>query len=135
MFRTVVLVFAVMLAAAATAFAGNNKNPSSSWIGLSAAGAAPAATPVAGSNVTIYEGTTATAQPFVHLRCYQNGTAVSESWNAVFTPSTGSATFMLASSAWQAGAASCTATLENWDSYSSRGKVSTLASTSFDVSG
>ena len=54
---------------------------------------------------------------------------------AVFTPSSGSATFMLASSAWQGGAASCTATLENWDSYGTRGKVSTLASTSFDVSG
>jgi len=135
MFRTVVLVSAVMLVAAATAFAGNNKNPSSSWIGLSAAGAAPAATPVAGSTVTIYEGTTATSQPFVHLRCYQNGTAVSEGWKAVFTPSTGSATFTLASSAWQGGAASCAATLENWDSYGTRGKVSTLASTTFDVSG
>ena len=41
---------------------------------------------------------------------------------------------MLASSAWHGGAASCTATLENWDSYGTRGKVSTLASTTFDVS-
>lgn len=133
MSRTVIVVLAIMLGAAGTAVAGGNRNTTSSWIGLSAPGAAAATAPVAGSDVTVYEGTTATTQPFIHLVCYQGGTAVLQDWKAVFTPSTGSATFMLSSSSWQGGAAICTANLENWDSYSKNGKVTTLASTSFDV--
>ncbi len=34
---------------------------------------------------------------------------------------------------WSDGAAACVATLENWDSYSNRGRTTALASTPFDV--
>jgi hypothetical protein len=83
--------------------------------------------------VTLFEGTTAVTRPFVHLKCYQGSALVLEGWNAVFSTPTGSASFMLSSPAWQSGAASCTAYLENWDQYGTKGKVSVLASTSFQV--
>jgi hypothetical protein len=61
---------------------------------------------------------------------------VLEGWQGFFPTALGSQQFTLGPTpAWQSGSASCTAYLENWDSYSKNGKVTTLASTSFNVSG
>jgi len=132
---SIVAVLLLVTASAALAAAGGGKPSSSSWIGLSSTGGAATTTPVAGSSLTLFEGTSAVTRPFVHLKCFQNGSLVLEEWNAVFTTPTGSATFSLSSPAWQSGAsADCTAYLENWDQYGTKGKVSVLASTNFSVS-
>jgi hypothetical protein len=130
---SIVAVLLLVTASAALAAAGGGKPSSSSWISLSSSGGAATVNPVAGSNVPLFEGTTAVTRPFIHLKCYQNGSLVLEGWNAVFTSPTGSASFSLSSPAWQSGAADCTAYLENWDQYGTKGKVSVLASTSFQV--
>ena len=79
--------------------------------------------------------TDATTQPFVHLKCSQNGALVLESWQAWFYGAVGPQTFTLGPTpAWQSGAADCTAYLENWDQYGTKGKVSVLASRDFSVS-
>src|SRR5689334_13147232 len=106
-------VLSLFLAFASAALAGGNRPSNSSWISLSASGAA-APSAVSSSTVTLYEGTSATVQPFVHLRCYQNGNLVLEGWQAVFTSPSGSAMFSLSSAAWQGGTATCNASLENW---------------------
>jgi hypothetical protein len=131
---SIVAVLLLVTASAALAAAGGGKPSSSSWISLSSTGGAATTAPVAGSKVTLFEGTTAVTRPFVHLKCYQYGSLVLEGWNAVFTTPTGSATFTFSTPAWQSGAADCTAYLENWDQYGTKGKVSVLASTNFQVS-
>ena len=83
-----------------------------------------------GDVVTFTVSTTATTQPFVNLRCYQNGALVLNTWNGHFDGAFNySRNFGLASSAWQGGAADCTAYL---DKATSRGWTQ-LASTSFRV--
>jgi hypothetical protein len=86
--------------------------------------------PSFGDTVTFEVFTTATAYPWVTLRCYQNGALVSQESNAV-----GRGLFTLGPSGlWTGGAADCTATLENWDNYSSKkGSITVLGSTSFPV--
>ena len=129
---SIVAVLLLVTASVSLAAAGG-KQSSSSWISLSSTGAATT-NGVTGSSVTLFEGTTAVTRPFIHLKCFQNGSLVLEGWNAVFTTPTGSASFSFSSPAWQSGvAASCTAYLENWDQYGTKGKVSVLASTSFSV--
>src|SRR2546421_2662740 len=137
MFRTAIrqasLVGALMLVMAPAAFAapGGNKSPSSSSISLATVAGAAAATPSYGSAVTFVVSTDATTRPFVHLTCSQNGAAVLESWQAWFYGAVGVQSFNLGPTpAWQSGAADCTASLENWDAYSTKGKITVLASTS-----
>jgi len=76
--------------------------------------------------VTFNISTTATSQPWVNLKCYQNKVLVAEGWNGYFDGSLTGRNFMLASPAWTGGAADCTAYLTNpsW---------TVLASTSFHV--
>ena len=132
---SIVAVLLLVTASVAMAAGGGGKQSSSSWISLSSTGGA-ATTAVTGSSVTLFEGTTAVTRPFVHLKCFQGGSLVLEGWNAVFTSPTGSANFSFSSPAWQSGtAADCTAYLENWDQYGTKGKVSVLASTNFQVNG
>ena len=84
--------------------------------------------------VTFVVQTTATVYPYVTLRCKQNGTLVSQESNGIF-PTSLSGDFTLGpTSLWTGGTADCTATLENWDSYSKHGSITVLASTSFTVS-
>jgi len=139
--RQMFIVAALMLLTTSVALAapgGNNKTGSSSSISLvtAAAGTTAAATcgPSYGDSVTFNVSTDATTQPFVHLRCTQNGTLVAEGWQAWFYGAAGTQTFTLGPTpAWQGGAADCTATLENWDNYGTKGKISVLASTDFHV--
>jgi hypothetical protein len=100
----------------------------------SGATAAASPAPSFGGPVTFDVSTDATARPFVDLQCLQNGTQVMKSLQAWFYGATGAQLFYLGPTpAWQGGAADCTAYLENWDSYSKNGKISVLASTSFQV--
>ena len=82
--------------------------------------------------VTFNVSTPATTQPWVTLDCYQNGVWVSHTANGIFSTSLNEV-FTLSSSAWTSGAATCTAYLQNWDSYSKHGTITNLASMSFQV--
>ena len=132
--RFTLLFGALALVASAVALAGSGKSTSSISLvipGASATAAASSESPAYGDAVTFAATTTATTQPFVHLRCSVDGKLVLESWQAwahsdrMFT--------LGGSPAWQSGAAECTAYLENWDSYSKNGRTTRLASTSFHV--
>jgi hypothetical protein len=76
--------------------------------------------------VTFNISTTATTQPWVSLKCTQNGVMVAQGLAGYFDGSLSGRDFLLASPSWTGGAADCTAYLETptW---------SVLASTSFHV--
>jgi hypothetical protein len=137
--RQTFLVAALMLLTASVAVAspGGKTASSSSSISLVTTNA-PSGTssPSYGDSVTFNVSTTATTQPMVHLQCTQNGTLVLESWQAWFYGAVGPQMFTLGPTpAWQGGAASCTAYLENWDNYGTKGKITVLATTTFSVNG
>jgi hypothetical protein len=68
-----------------------------------------------GAKVTFTISTTATASPFVHLRCYQNGTLVGEGRQGFFEGALGNWWFYLGPTpSWQGGDADCVATLEKY---------------------
>jgi len=131
---SIVAVLLLVTASVALA-AGGGKSSSSSSISLQLM-AAPttsgSSNPSYGQAVTFNVSTNATSQPFVHLKCSQNGTLVYEGWQSWWN---GPQSFTLGgTTAWQGGgAADCTAYLENWDSYSKNGKITVLASTTFHV--
>lgn len=134
---SIVAVLLLVTASVALGASGGGKSSSSSSISLQLM-AAPttsgSASPSFGQAVTFNVSTNATSQPFVHLKCSQNGTLVYEAWQAWFYGRNGTQSFTLSgTSAWQGGAADCTAYLENWDSYSKNGKITVLASTAFHV--
>jgi hypothetical protein len=79
-----------------------------------------------GDWVTFDVATTATSEPWVNLKCWQNGTLVAEGWNGYFDRSLTGRNFGLYSATWSAGAADCTA-------YLTTPKHAVLASTSFHV--
>jgi len=81
--------------------------------------------------VTFVVQTTATAYPYVTLKCYQNGTLVSQDTNAMFAYSLDQNFTLGPTLAWTSGAADCTATLENRDA--KNGSMTVLASTSLAV--
>jgi hypothetical protein len=66
-----------------------------------------------GQSVTFSVSTTATAQPFVRLNCYQNGAWVYTSTVGYFPSYPWDQFFTLTSGNWTSGAANCTATLES----------------------
>ena len=132
-----------VLAVAGTAFAGNgggpNKSASSSSISapvvvssatVSATSAASVTSgPHYGDIITFNVSTTETANPYVNLRCYQNGSLVAVGWTTFFAAGT-PGSFGLYSNPWSTGAADCTADL---GMFASNGKWKVLASTSFHV--
>ncbi|MDO8483663.1 MAG: hypothetical protein Q7S35_01820 [Candidatus Limnocylindrales bacterium] len=82
------------------------------------------------ARVTFNVSTTATAYPYVHLMCSQNGSLVAEGRQGFFPTALGNEWFYLGPTpAWQSGAADCTANLEK---YTSKG-WSVLGSTTFHV--
>jgi hypothetical protein len=142
--RAPVVAFLMALVVASTAYAGNpnrtSSNSSISLVLMNTAAATTTAAPTSGpqyrDTVTFAVKTDATSQPFVHLKCWQDRTLVLEGWQGFFSTALGNQSFNLGPTpAWSGGSASCTAYLENWDSYSKNGKITTLASTTFDVSG
>ena len=122
---------------AGTAFAGNgagpNKSSSSSIsppIVVSAAAFTSATSrPRYGDTITFNVSTSETANPYVDLKCYQNGALVGEGWGAFFDGGT-PGTFSLYSGPWSGGAADCTADL---GLFVKSDRWRTLASTSFHV--
>jgi hypothetical protein len=80
-----------------------------------------------GQRVTFNVSTTATTEPWVVLKCYQNGALVAQGSEGFFERSLDDQIFILYSPAWTGGAADCTATLTTpqW---------AVLGSTSFHVS-
>jgi len=82
--------------------------------------------------VTFAVSTSATTEPWVTLKCYVGGTLVYNGSNGIF-PTSLNQVFTLGSNSWTSGAASCTAYLQNWDSYSKRQTITNLASMSFNV--
>jgi hypothetical protein len=131
---SIVAVLLLVTASVAMAAGGGGKSsPSSiSLVLMAAPTASSAAGPSFGQSVSFSVSTNSTSQPFVHLRCSQNGALVYEDWqNWAY----GDHMFTLGGTpAWQGGAADCTANLENWDSYSKNGKTTVLAATTFHVS-
>ena len=77
--------------------------------------------------VTFTVQTTATAYPYVTLKCYKDGTLVSQESNAMFAGSLDENFQLGPTQLWTSGTASCTATLESWNS-SKRSSVTVLAS-------
>lgn len=129
----VAATIAVFLVFAGTAFAGKPSS-SSSIAGPYLAGQAPqfgaaAVSPQFGQSITFDVSTTATANPFVNLNCYQNGVLVMNSWSSFF-PGGSDQNFGLYSPVWKSGAANCTADL---GMLTSKGKWQVLASNSFQV--
>jgi hypothetical protein len=87
-----------------------------------------------GQQVTFDVSTSATASPWVTVQCSQNGSPVYQQSMAMYLGTLYSRTFTLGPTpAWQSGGADCTATLQNWDDYSNKGKITDLASTPFTV--
>jgi len=82
--------------------------------------------------ITFAVSTTATTKPWVTVTCDQGGTQVYKASNGIFATSLNQI-FTLGSNSWTSGAASCTAYLQNWSSYSKRGTITNLASMSFSV--
>ena len=88
-----------------------------------------------GDTVTFNVSTTATTKPWVTVKCFQNGTLVSKESNGIFPTSLDQIFTLGPTGFWQGGAASCTATLENWDGYSKNGAITALGSMSFQAAG
>jgi hypothetical protein len=130
---SIAAILLLVTASVALAGGGGGKSSSSSisLVLMAAPTTSGATDPSFGQAVTFNVSTNATSQPFVHLRCSQNGALVYEDWQNwaysahVFT--------LEGTTAWQGGAADCTANLENWESYSKNGKITVLASTNFHV--
>jgi hypothetical protein len=83
-----------------------------------------------GDTVMFNVSTTATTQPYVDLKCYQNGVLVAEGWRGYFAGSLDTPNFGLYAGPWMSGAADCTAYL---DKTTSKGGMQQLASVSFHV--
>jgi hypothetical protein len=122
------------LAFAGTALAGKGA-ATKSWISdpavvaSSSRSAAESSGPRYGDVVTFTVSTSQTSNPFVNVRCYQDGSLVLSGWSAFFAGGLGDRTFGLGSAAWQSGDADCTADLDMY----SNGRWKVLASTSFHV--
>jgi hypothetical protein len=83
--------------------------------------------------VTFAVSTTATTMPWVTVDCYQSGTLVYQESNGIFSTSLNQLFVLGQTTAWQGGAANCTAYLQNWDSYTKHHTVTNLASMTFNV--
>jgi hypothetical protein len=114
-------MLAAVLALAAPSFAGAPSRSSS---------IALAGSPSYGDLVSFEVSTTDTAYPWVHLKCFQNGTMVAEGRETYYEGGYSDGEFGLYSPMWTGGAADCTAWLEY---YTANGRWKQLASTSFHV--
>ena len=86
--------------------------------------------PYFGDQVTFTVSTTATAEPWVNVNCYQNGTRVYGQWRGFFDRYQYGQIFTLGPTpSWTGGAAECTAKLVKRDN----ARDKTLATTSFHV--
>jgi hypothetical protein len=86
-----------------------------------------------GQKVTFNVSTTATSYPYVTLKCSQGGGLVYQASKGIFPTSLGQDFTLGPTPNWQGGDADCTAYLEDWDSYSKNGSITTLTSMIFHV--
>src|SRR5262249_48924003 len=102
-----------------------------SLVVLSAQAASATSQVSIGSQVTFNVSTDKTSQPWVDVKCFQNGTRVYEQWNGFYASYQFGQTFTVGpTQLWTSGAANCTADL---DYFTSNGTARTLASTSFNA--
>jgi hypothetical protein len=129
----VAVAAAVVVAPVAGAPGGHGGGPTKSVSSISLAVPAGSGTtdawPRYGDKVTFAVSTTATDQPWVNLKCYQNGALVAEGWEGYFDGALGDRIFGLYSPQWTSGAADCTAWLVDY----ANGRWKQLTSTSFHV--
>ena len=85
-----------------------------------------------GEQVTFRVSTSATSYPYVTLKCSQGG-LVYQASKGIFPTSLGQNFTLGPTPSWQGGDADCTATLEDWDSYSRNGSITPLVSMTFHV--
>jgi hypothetical protein len=81
-----------------------------------------------GQHVTFTVSTSATQYPWVDLQCFQNGGLVYREDNGIFPTSLGEVFTLGPTQLWTGGAADCTATLQDWDSYSKNGNITNITS-------
>ena len=135
--RTVIAIagftLAFSLLSGDVALAGRPGGSSSSSISLVVLNASEVASLDAGPNygdqVTFNVATTATATPYVNLKCYQSGVLVAEGWEGFFDGALGDRVFTLWSPLWSGGSADCTATLAMYG----KRRWTTLATVAFHV--
>jgi len=83
-----------------------------------------------GQDVTFNVSTSATDNPYVNVRCYQDGAFVYDAWAGFYDAAWFGQTFTLASSSWTSGAADCDARLVMW---AKNGRERTLDEMTFHV--
>jgi hypothetical protein len=86
-----------------------------------------------GQRVTFDVWASSTYYPWVTVKCYQGGGLVYQVSNGIFGSSLNEVFTLGPTPSWQGGAADCTAYLENWDSYSKNGNITTITSMAFHV--
>lgn len=86
-----------------------------------------------GEKVTFNVSTSATSYPWVTLKCTQGDSLVYQASKGIFPTSLGQEFTLGPTGNWRGGEADCTATLENWDSYSKNGRITPLGSMTFHV--
>jgi hypothetical protein len=134
-----VVVLALSLALVPAAFAGHKSGGGTGGTGgtinlVMVSDANGDGAPNYGDTVTFAVSTTATTMPWVTVDCYQAGTLVYQASNGIFAISLNQNFILGGTTLWQSGAASCTAYLQDWDSYTKHHTVTNLASMTFSVS-
>ena len=89
--------------------------------------------PHIGQKITFNVSTTATTQPWVEVKCSQNGTLVYDASNAMFPGSLNEIFTLGMTPAWPSGDADCTAYLQNWANYAKHGTITNITSMTFHV--
>jgi hypothetical protein len=84
-----------------------------------------------GQKVTFTVSTSSTQYPWVDVKCSQNGAVVYHQANGIFATSLNQIFTLGPTPSWTGGDADCTAALQNWDSYSKNGSISTITTISF----
>jgi hypothetical protein len=86
-----------------------------------------------GQKVTFTVWTNATDYPWVTVKCLQNGGLVYKQSNGIFPTSLNKIFTLGPTPSWTGGGADCTAYLQDWDSYSRNGRITTITSIPFHV--
>jgi hypothetical protein len=86
-----------------------------------------------GQKVTFTVWTNATDYPWVTVKCQQNGDPVYKQSNGIFPTSLNQIFTLGPTPSWTGGGADCTAYLQDWDSYSRNGRITTIKTLDFHV--
>jgi hypothetical protein len=86
-----------------------------------------------GQKVTFTVWTNATDYPWVTVKCLQNGGLVYKQSNGIFPTSLNQIFTLGPTPSWTGGSADCTAYLQDWDSYSRNGRITTIKTLDFHV--